>query len=694
MDHVTPDCAFATGIWKSAAKMPFKLFNHDQVTQDLIRVGFEEKPIIGHNLKFDLHVLRRLHLEHRGPVLDTLLVCQMENPYRENGLKPRTYETFGYDVEEVDWSKQEAGFCTTDPKKSYTYAAADPVNTLRLAYFLANQPDLAPVWHVAQLIEFPLLPKIVDIETFGIEIDAPKLFEYSDVIDPLMGELQLELRKVSGVDFNPASPDEKFQFLYRFLRAPTTTGYEPDRKGATDDEAMDGILAAIEQIRETFEQYKDADENDPRFNNHDEVKKLIQAVKMCRAGGIGWMDNVRPLNNFERRETIKTIREELPHLGEKEILTKMLKSWSKLAKLRGAFVEKLPNMRADTDGRIHTEFRQVLNSGRQAGKNPNLMQLPRDDSYKIELPARTEEVHIDVRECILPPPGYKFVCADYDAMEMRMAAAVSGCPVLTDVITGQDEEGNPYDPHMKTADLMGLLDGMPYLEAMRAKEDENHERHKFVKKQRQDVKPIGFGLIYGITEFGLSAQLKSTPEYARTLMEKYFETYPGVRDWLFGIQKTSKKRGFADTSLGRRRLIPRDAYQPGNEQLLEHYLRACGNHQIQGGCADLAKYCEVQVADALEGHDAHICNFIHDELVLAVADDPETLCYAGAVLEKCMQKYWGGILFTAGAEVKENLSKGAKDLSKEIDGFGSPHYATLVEQKLGLSGEELLELPW
>lgn len=699
LNHRSPDCAFAEGLFHKRAKYPFNLFDQQRVTQDLINAGFESKPLIGHNIKFDLHVLRRMNIHHHGPVMDTLLVCQVEDPYRDNGLKGRVKEFFGYEPEEVDWTKQSDGFCSTDPRLSYTYAAADPLNTARLAHYVIERTRNTNTMLVCETVEFPLTPKLVEVEAFGVGLNTELLNKFSEEISPHMIELERLIRKYAKIDVNPASPEEKFNLLYRYLRVPYPADQEPDRKGATDDETLQAILAKIKELESGLS----------------DCKKQLQAVRIGDLGVYELLENAALLMRKARfqsnaskyeavtkervQNAIAKIDEILADLPRKAAVVDMLMSWTKMQKLTTSFIDKLPEMRSDVDGRVHTEFKQILNSGRQAGKRPNLMQLPRDDQYVIAYPDRSQpNIEADVRRAILPPPGYKFVTADWDSMEMRMCAAISGCPVLMDVICGVDQNGKPYDPHIKTADMMGLLNGMTYLEAMKAKKEDGregrplHPKHLFVVDQRQKVKPIGFGLIYGITKWGLAVGLKCSPDEAQELMDKYFGVYTGVHAWLLGIYETAQDLGYSDTALGRRRLIPDEAFT--DDQKLQHYLRACGNHQIQGGCADIAKFCEVQIIDALKGHDAFFCNFIHDEMILAVRDTPEELAYAGAVLESCMQKVWRGVVFSATAEVKENLSKKALDLRSSITEFGNPRFFERVSQTLGLSLDELKSVPW
>lgn len=699
MDHVSPDCGFSRGLLKHSKNQPqpFQLFNKDRVVKDLKALGFEDRGIVGHNLKYDLHVLHTIGIAHRGPCMDTMLTCQVEDPYRENGLKPRVAEFFGYEPEEMEWSGLSDGFCSTDPKKSFTYAAADPVNTLRLAYYLTERLDES-IFNVCQVVEYPLIHKLVEIENFGVSLNTEQLQEFSVVLGPYIDQLDRDIRKLSGIDVNLSSYEERYNFLYRFLRVPCPNGIEPERQGATDDDALDGILVLANKLYELLRQERRVlvDYMDGRLGVLNVMNRIDELLIQCRTQRVPIPPG--PITHAYCLDVLDTVDEVLHKLPGQMTMIRMIQSRAKLATLKNNFVCKLPDMRAEKDGLIHTEFRQILNSGRQAGKNPNLMQLPRDSEYEINLNGVLQKVNVDVRKTIVPPHGWKFVTADYDAMEMKMCAAVSGCPVLTAVVTGKDDEGKDLDAHIKTAELMGLLKGMSYAEAMRAKAQDGkkggikHPMHDFVVAERQRVKPIGFGLIYGTTEYGLSIQIGCSPAEALTLMDKYFGVFWGVRDWLHTTYEDAEQLGYADTALGRRRTIPEEAYTDSAK--LHHYIRACGNHLIQGGCADMAKYCEIQVCDALANKRARFCNFIHDEMVIACPDVPEELCYAAAALEVGMQKNYLGVNFTATAEVKANMSKKTDNISGSIPGFGDPKYVEQVLQTLKKSRAEMLSLPW
>jgi len=688
-NHKSPDCKFADGLFKKVAKYPFNLFDQQEFAEDLKQIGFQDKPLIGHNIKFDLHVLRRMGLKQKGPIFDTLLLSQVEDSYRNNGLKDRIRDTFGYQPEEMDWGAIEDRFCGTDPRISYTYAAADPVNTVRLAYYMVNNQKDSSL-KVAQAVEFPLTPKLVDIESFGIVINTELVEEYSNSLAPHMNELARLIRKYIKLDVNPASSEEKFNLIYKFIRTPYPAYKEPDRKGGTDDETLLNILENILEVQSELTKAQD------------EIKHGLSVDKVTRAqvdNARDWLVKSRVLttsydiyNRDGINNILNLIDEQLKELPIKYKILEMLISWGKMQKLKTAFVDKLPLVRSDIDLRLHTEFRQILNSGRQAGKNPNLMQLPRDSEYLVAYPDRDRPTIIaDVRKALVPPPGYKFVCSDWDSMEMKMCAAISGCPALTEVVNGLDEDGKPYDIHLKTAIMMGLTN-IKYEDAIRAYKDKARPKHGEISEVRQNAKPVGFGTIYGISKWGLAILLKCSIERAEELIRLYFEAMYGVKAWMDSGSELAKKQGYLETALGRRRYIPAEAFEDQND--LNYYIRALLNHEIQGGCADMAKLCEVQVMDACAGKDIHLCNFIHDELILAVKDDPGTLTYAGAILEACMQKKWRGIDFTAQAEVKENLSKSAPDLSGSIEGFGNKKTYELVLQSLDLTLDELQSLSW
>jgi len=741
LNHHTRDFKFGK-LFGDKYKPPFRNFDQAKVFRDLAEVGFNEKPIVCHYANYELHLNAFLsrttkflnYVGHRGPIFDALYYFRVDDPLQDNGLKERCSSSFGYSpIEFREALGKDAVFNDTDPRTSKEYAGADPVNTLRLAYYAMNQGFKQNVYDVCNIVEWPLIKDIADIEAFGIRLDVDKLASYAKTVEPHIERLEREVRRLTRRDFNPRSAEEKLNLLFRELRCPTPDGKPAD---TTSSDALKEVEVFIPSVIEDLNKYRAELETylDGRAGLSGMFPKAYKLLNKANSIFIELdPDSLKTLTKEEAKVVIKKHVQEIFQWVEssKSRLTaarkviKALRQHTALFKLFSAFLNAMPKKLSPQDGLLHTRFNQIVRSGRQSGTDPNLMQLPREAKYTVEYEDMDPEefgllkadlqvndkghiiIPADVRECLLPPPGMVFVCADWDGMELRMLAAISGCPVLTDVVNGFDEDGVPYDPHLKSVELLKLMP-QPYMELKKALASAEAKKktgealtqiEKDVKKWRQMVKPINFGLVYGITEFGLAAQLDITPEEARKLMKKYFDTYYGVRDWLERTHKGAKERGYSRTILGRERTIPPAAY--ADEHELSHYIRACGNHEDQGNCADIAKYCERQVCDALfEGihvikRTRQFCNFIHDEFIIACKDDPETVQYCATLLQLVMQKKVSGIVFTATPEVKHNLSKDAKNYMSDYPSFKDPVVIQKITQKLGFQDpSELSLVPW
>jgi DNA polymerase-1 len=243
------------------------------------------------------------------------------------------------------------------------------------------------------------------------------------------------------------------------------------------------------------------------------------------------------------------------------------------------------------DGRIHTTFNQLIAAtGRLSSTDPNLQNIP----------IRTEEGR-RIREGFVVGPGYAcLMTADYSQIEMRIMAHLSEDAGLVEAFR------SGRDFHSVTAARVFDVDPGAVSGAMRAK-----------------IKAMNYGLAYGLSAFGLSQQLRIDTSEARALMEEYFETFGGVRDYLAGVVDEARRTGFTETILGRRRYLP--DLTSDNRQRREMAERMALNAPIQGSAADLVKVAMLHVADALrsEGLTSRMLLQVHDELVFEVAEGEE-----------------------------------------------------------------------
>ncbi len=291
---------------------------------------------------------------------------------------------------------------------------------------------------------------------------------------------------------------------------------------------------------------------------------------------------------------------DVPSTGDEILATldhpiaKMLRDYRGYEKLISAFGETLLAKVNKVTGRLHPDFIQLgAATGRFACANPNLQQIPRNSE---EAPFRS---------CFTPAPGYKLVVTDYSSMEMRVLADQSGDEQFIKAL----KEG--LDVHSFTAALMF---GKEY----------SKDFKKLYPDLRQAAKVINFGLMYGMGPGSLARQIGVTPEVGKQYLEKYFESYPSVRNFLDRMAQSAVRKGWSMTPAGRKRwyTIP-DKSDPEYKRKISQIQREAKNHPIQGTNADITKYALVFLQDRLkrEGVDGFVTHTVHDEVVCEVRAD-------------------------------------------------------------------------
>ena len=259
-----------------------------------------------------------------------------------------------------------------------------------------------------------------------------------------------------------------------------------------------------------------------------------------------------------------------------------------LSKLRSTYTEKLPREIKASTGRVHTDYHQaVAATGRLSSTNPNLQNIP----------IRTEEGR-RIRKAFIPPKGCKMLAADYSQIELRIMAHLSGDKGLTEAFA------HGQDVHSSTAaEVFGTS-----MDAV-------------TSEQRRAAKAINFGLIYGMSAFGLGRQLDLDRNQAQAYIDRYFDRYPGVHDFMEATRKQAREKGYVETVFGRRlHLQDINASNHARRQAAE---RAAINAPMQGTAADIIKRAMIDIDQWLCQQDdapAHVVMQVHDELVLEVRD--------------------------------------------------------------------------
>ncbi len=285
--------------------------------------------------------------------------------------------------------------------------------------------------------------------------------------------------------------------------------------------------------------------------------------------------------------TPSTDEEVLSELALDYPLPKLLLEHRSLSKLKGTYTDKLPRMINPETGRVHTHFSQAsVVTGRLASSDPNLQNIP----------VRTEEGR-KIRTAFVAPPGCSIVSADYSQIELRIMAHLSGDERLLDAFAKGE------DVHRATA---GEIFGVTPLEVG--------------PDQRRVAKSINFGLIYGMSAFGLARQLGLERSAAQTYIERYFNRYPGVARYMEEARESARQHGYVETAFGRRLWFPDIRSSNGNRR--QGAERAAINAPMQGTAADLIKLAMVAVQGWLEKSTlkSRLVLQVHDELVLEVPD--------------------------------------------------------------------------
>ena len=286
-----------------------------------------------------------------------------------------------------------------------------------------------------------------------------------------------------------------------------------------------------------------------------------------------------------------TNEEALDAISDLHELPQVILDYRGMAKLRSTYTEKLADIVNPRTGRVHTSYHQaVAATGRLSSSDPNLQNIP----------IRTEEGR-RIRQAFVGPDGWKVVAADYSQIELRIMAHLSGDAGLLSAFIGNQ------DVHRATA---AEVFGVPLADVDLG--------------QRRAAKAINFGLMYGMGPFGLARQLHVSRGEAQDYIARYFQRYPGVRDFMDRIREQAHRDGYVETLFGRRLYL--DYIESRNQAQRAGAERAAINAPMQGTAADIIKRAMLSVDDWLQGRQdqARMLLQVHDELVFEVRADAVT----------------------------------------------------------------------
>ncbi|MEI7873121.1 MAG: DNA polymerase I [Alphaproteobacteria bacterium] len=488
---------------------------------------------VGQNIKYDMAVFQRYGVEI-APVDDTMLISFVLDAGKNNhGMDELAELHLGQKTikfsDVAGSGAKQVSFDQVPLDKARDYAAEDADVTMQLWAHL--KPRLVPehMTTMYETIERPLIPVLLGMESAGIKVDALKLKNLSNDFEKRLGELEIEIHKIAGREFNVGSPKQLGEILFDEQKLP---GGKRNKNGswATDASVLDDLATQGHPL---------------------------------------------PVKILEHRQ---------------------------LAKLKGTYTDALVRQVDAKTGRVHTSYHMTgAATGRLASTDPNLQNIP----------VRSEEGR-KIRQAFIAEKGHKLLSADYSQIELRLLAHVADIASLKEAFARGD------DIHAITAsDMFGVpVKGMDPLVRRRAK-------------------AINFGIIYGISAFGLANQLGIGQQEAKEYIAKYFQRYPGIRDYMERTKEYARKHGYVLTPFGRKIHLK---YINEKAQGMRAFAeRAAINAPLQGGAADIIKKAMIRVPAALAGAKlkAKMLLQVHDELLFEVPEKEldKTRDVARAVME-------------------------------------------------------------
>jgi DNA polymerase-1 len=471
---------------------------------------------VGHNLKYDLLVMREAGIEVRGVVLDSMIAAFLLDASRmQYGIDPLALGLLNFKKiatnELIGKGKSQLSMDCIALDRIAKYASEDADIAWRLAGRFSKELDAIPALRkLNDEVETPLIDVLVEMEQNGIAIDRSILKEQSAVLGSRIEELKTKILEAAGCDFNLDSPKQLADVLFQRLNLPsgkkTTTGYSTD-------------VSVLEK------------------------------------------------------------------LAPSHVVPKLMLEYRSLTKLKNTYLDNLPEYVNKRTGRIHPSFSSIgAETGRLSCSDPNLQNIP----------IRTDEGR-RIRLAFVPgdPARNVLLTADYSQIELRILAHFTEEPALLSAFEADE------DIHRAVA---SQVFGVPLEEVTR--------------DQRGHAKTINFGIVYGVSAFGLSSRIEGlTVQAAGELIKAYNKKFPGIERFLHKCVEEARQNGYVETILGRRRPIPE--IDSGVIARRRYSERAAINSVVQGSAADLIKVAMVNVYRRLkrENRPSKLLLQVHDELV-------------------------------------------------------------------------------
>lgn len=470
---------------------------------------------IGHNLKFDISVLKWKGIEVKGKLWDTMIAHFLIQPEQRHTMDRLAEQYLGYSPISIttligEKKKDQISMREVPVAEVSPYACEDADITLQLKALLEPMLKDSGQEKVFYEIEMPLVSVLIEMEHEGINLDVPALDAFGLKLEKTIEELKASVFEAADTEFNLNSPKQLGEVLFDKMQLVEKPKKTKTGQYATNEQVLAG-LAPLHPIVATILEYREA------------------------------------------------------------------------SKLKSTYVDALPAAVNKETGRIHTSYTQTgALTGRLASNNPNLQNIP------IRSPLGQE-----IRRTFIPrDEEYVLMAADYSQIELRVMAEMSEDPGMREAFA------QGHDIHAATAAKIYDVDLAEVTSDMRRK-----------------AKMVNFGIIFGISAFGLSQRLGIARKEAAEIIDQYFEKYPKVKAFMDGTVESCQKKGYVETMTGRRRYL-RDI-NSNNKTIKSAAERTAINSPIQGTAADMIKMAMTGVQTALDqaGLKSRMLLQVHDELV-------------------------------------------------------------------------------
>ena len=485
-----------------------------------MKVFFENQEIkkIGHNLKYDLKVLKNYGINVKGQLFDTMVAHYLINPDMRHNMDILAETYLKYSPKSITELIGKKGINQRSMREvsiedQTQYAVEDADITFQLKSHFEKEMIKTKTLELFSNVEIPLVEVLTDMECEGVNLDTKFLKGLSKVLLEDIKSLENLIHNEAGVDFNLASPKQLGSVLF------------------------------------------------------DELK-LVEKPKKTKTGQYSTSEDV------------------LSSLAKEHKIISNILDWRSLQKLQNTYVDALPNEINSKSGRIHTIYNQaVAATGRLSSNNPNLQNIP----------VRTERGQQVRKAFIARDENHLLLAADYSQIELRIIAALS------------KDEG-----------MLGAFKNHEDIHAATAAKVFNVNLDKVSREQRSNAKTINFGIIYGVSAFGLSQQTNLSRTESKELIEAYYSTYPMLRSYIYEQIDFARDNGYVSTILGRRRYLKDINSQ--NAILRGSAERNAVNAPIQGSAADIIKLAMIAIQKRLksENKNSKMILQVHDELVFDV----------------------------------------------------------------------------